>query len=878
MIFRLTLSRLAIVGLTSVIGSSGIMPFTGEGLWRELAPAIAQKVDTNQSYNEALDLFRQGEYEPALAILQELLNADIVIGDRSNVLYYLGRSYHALGSYSNAINRYELALDIWESLAPDYADANDIVGLNNILFNQALVLTGIGRSQRALGEYESARAQYDQALQIHTDLGSVKERAVVLDEIAKLLRNQGEYTTSLQLHEQALQIIGETDDIAAARIHNSIGVTYYTLDNYSQALSYYETALALGSNDRITLITSLINIASVHVTQGALATAESYYRQVLELRSQGVANSANPVREAALARNIGGLYARQQRYEEALETYNLALQLYAQQNNPTQQALVYASIGQVLTNLQDYEQAEASYLAALNLYEEIGEVAGKGNVLADLGRLYDQLGNATQARLYYQRAVDEVFESALANIQSSQLKANFANQHAAVYRRLVELIWESGDYALAFDYVERSRARAFLDQIANGTLQFRSDATGQLLEQEQALSAELIQLQDNLNRLQSIGAELTDIEAAKSTLQSRQQDYLALLERLQRQSPEASDLTTVEPASLSTIQSLLDPQTTLLEYFILEDRVLAFVITRDSFHAEALAVEQTALVEAVRSFYEYDIAVPKVHPTSLQRLNTVLLKPLQRHLQTEKLIIAPHNILHYVPFAALTDGQQYLVDQHQLTQVPSANVLRFLQQPTQNSGKPIVFGNPTADLPFAAIEASAIASLYDVQPVIGKAATESQLRSQATQASILHLATHGEYNVNNPLFSQILFADSAINDDGKLQVHEIYELDLTQSTRLVVLSACQTQVGAASDGDEIIGLNRAFLYAGTPNVIATLWPISDEATAQLMEQFYSFLREGLTTAEALQRAQQEIRKIYPHPYYWAAFGLTGNGF
>lgn len=210
--------------------------------------------------------------------------------------------------------------------------------------------------------------------------------------------------------------------------------------------------------------------------------------------------------------------------------------------------------------------------------------------------------------------------------------------------------------------------------------------------------------------------------------------------------------------------------------------------------------------------------------------------------------------------------------------MPSANVLRFLARPSQSTGNILIFGDPTHDLQYAREEAVALAELYNVEPFIGEAATKKALLSQAGQAEILHLAAHGEYGITEPMASRILLSSSGADSDGNLLVYEIYELDLA-ATRLVVLSACDTQAGYIANGDEVISLNRAFLQAGTPNVMATLWRIDDEATAELMTQFYEFLQQGMSSAEALQRSQQAIKaqERFAHPYYWAAFSITGNG-
>jgi tetratricopeptide (TPR) repeat protein len=152
-------------------------------------------------------------------------------------------------------------------------------------------------------------------------------------------------------------------------------------------------------------------------------------------------------------------------------------------------------------------------------------------------------------------------------------------------------------------------------------------------------------------------------------------------------------------------------------------------------------------------------------------------------------------------------------------------------------------------------------------------ATETRTKSLIEAAGLLHFATHGELNERDPLASGLLLTPGA-PDDGRLEVREIFGLDL--KAQLVVLSACETGLGQLGTGDELVGLQRAFLYAGSPAVITTLWKVDDRASFGLMREFYDQLAR-LDAAQALQAAQRAALKAFPHPFAWAGFGLTGVG-
>jgi CHAT domain-containing protein len=274
----------------------------------------------------------------------------------------------------------------------------------------------------------------------------------------------------------------------------------------------------------------------------------------------------------------------------------------------------------------------------------------------------------------------------------------------------------------------------------------------------------------------------------------------------------------------------------------------------------------------------------------LRQLHQDLIAPIETSgLLTGKtrLTIVPHAELHYLPFAALLGGgarERYLVERFQLMITPSASVWLALggRAPGHASRGVLAFAPRPEELPASRGEVAAIARFggSDARVVVGGAATEESFRRDARTRRVIHLATNGVLNKQNPLFSFVALAPDGKND-GRLEVHEVFGLDLAAD--LVVLSACQTGLGSGAltdvpAGDDWIGLSRAFLSAGAARVMATLWPVQDRASAVLMEQFYKDYAVGTDPGRALAAAQRSLlaTAATANPYYWAGFELVGG--
>jgi CHAT domain-containing protein len=444
----------------------------------------------------------------------------------------------------------------------------------------------------------------------------------------------------------------------------------------------------------------------------------------------------------------------------------------------------------------------------------------------------------------------------------------------------MELNWPQD----AFHYGERARARTLLDQLGNAHINPRQTDDPTLIEQEETLRLEIGALERSLREeWAKPKAERSDeaIKNLTAQVEEKRAEYAGLLEKLKLKNPEYASLVAVDPLTLEQIQELLT-EATLVEYFVTKEQTFVFVVGEDDFQAETIEVQREDLQKALDSFRGF--AGLEGMADEMKSLYDTLFAPVRPHIRTEVLIIAPHGLLHYLPFQALHDGEHYLIEEYTISYIPSASVLPFALEKRKEGpdvGSALVLGNPAVQgvppLTYAEREAQEVADLHGATAYEGEKATETLFHSEAGGAGLIHLACHGEYNPSVPLFSRLLLASDR-EHDGYLNVHELYNVELPQAD-LVTLSACETNVGQVSEGDEVIGLSRALIYAGAPTIVASLWTVDDVATGELMVSFYKHLKEGgLGKAEALRAAQVEMidGKEYSHPYYWAAFGMTGD--
>jgi hypothetical protein len=350
----------------------------------------------------------------------------------------------------------------------------------------------------------------------------------------------------------------------------------------------------------------------------------------------------------------------------------------------------------------------------------------------------------------------------------------------------------------------------------------------------------------------------------------------------------------VKEVDTTQLRQHLSPDQILLAYFLYKGRLVIFAATKEHLVTRELVDGMGQLGRLLpllhahldpRGWFDSQKPPEQIVRRLLNKLYDLLIRPVADLLPPSPghLTIVPYGPLHKLPFHALHDGSHYLIEDFQVNYLPASNILMHLDAPEQDNSStrkevsaksPLVFGySGNGHLLRVNDEAKTIASLLNGRCYLGGEATIARLIQEAPGSPIIHLATHGQSRLDAPNFSYVRLAD------GQLNAIDAFSLNL-KACELVTLSGCETGLALSGGGDEQLGLGRAFLAAGAPSLVISLWPVEDNATNELMKLFYQYLLKGESKAQALRAAQCSLLhrngSIYTHPYFWAAFRLVGG--
>jgi CHAT domain-containing protein/Tfp pilus assembly protein PilF len=900
-------------------------------------PRTAASLNNLAGLYQAMSAYQKAEplYKRALAIREKALGSEHP--DTADSLNNLAGLYQAIGSYQKAEPLYKRALTINEkALGPEHPYV-------------ATSLNGLASLYCAMGSYQKAEPLYKRALAIREKaFGSRSMRtAAILNNLAGLYHTIGSYQKAEPLLKKTLtineKILGPMHSSTAVSLNN-LAVLYQIMGSYQKAEPLYKRALAiqektLGPVHPRTAV-SLNRLGSLYQAMGAYQKAEPLYKRALAIREKalgsehpdtvdslnnlaglylvvGAYQKAEPIYKRALAitektlgimhpstafslNNMASLYRAMGAYEEAEPLYKRALAIQEKTLGP-----MHPRTATILSNLSGlyyatgaYQKAELLLNRAVSVQKQTRELNSGIIVFNGLGTLYLAQGRFEEGLVQIKKGI-ALFETVRSDFNQGERRSSFQSTRGDYYGLLCSTYLAMGEVPQAFEALERGRAKSFMDLL--GTRQVDRSKTHHQTERLALLVDKLAKTREQKSVVLALPkGRKTRSAQLDQQISALDKKRLEVIEEIKKADPELASLVSVEPTSLSEIQSLLDPDVVVVEYYHMGGNVVAgekrdqlwiFVAHKNGLHFQSVNVTRTELRSDLNDYARL-LANPDSDLTKLQNLSAKLhgwlvapLDPVIKIVAPNTLVVVPWGPLFKVPFASLAPtGKRPFGSKYNMVVTPSAGLYRYLVR-KRSSGRKSCYavGNPKtamAPLPGAEKEAHRIAQFFKVSTVHTRTqATESRLKTgygALGQPDVVHLASHGIFNEAIPQFSYLALTPDQKND-GRLEMHEVFGLDW-QGISLVSLSACSSGKGKLGGGQDLVGLVRGFMFAGAPSVLASLWDVDDEATQALMMSFYKNYVDGMTTPQALRKAQMAMMDSgkWSHPYFWSAFVLFGD--
>ncbi len=659
--------------------------------------------------------------------------------------------------------------------------------------------------------------------------------------------------------------------------------------SYSEALRYcFESASEFSLiGDKSGQLRALINQASLYRFVGKYHDALNLCKSSWHLANEVAADDRWTIILYAIA---GWSYYRLGLYSAALEFQKESVRIAEKIDVPQAISRYSVYAGLIYSRLKDYDTAISSIERGLNIGQQQKHSSADQDMInyarLYLGQVYREAGRPAEAIKVHEQA-------------------------AEFYRKSG---WEANSYITAKEIL--------LDQIALGDISSAHRQLGLVLEFLEEHRKKILQ-QSYRNSFFDMEQGVYDIAIgfAYETLDQPEQafDYSelsrarSLLDSATLTSQIINDLAIPEevlsgstrPMTLAEIQPHIPVETQILQYAVLKDRVVAWVVTRERVESRAIALDAEELSTRVKAYLS-QVSKPAAEvDQSLRKMSSALyqslIAPVENLLDKKrKLCIVADKILNFLPYSSLISPRtgRYLIEDYSLLFAPSSTLFVRTTENAERKARTgterlLSVGNPVfdqnvfdlPDLSSAATEAKAINTIYGGGiSLVGKYATKKSLLKEIERSDVVHLAMHYDPDERSPMLSRLILARGSNSKDeaeSTLALHEVYGLKLSKA-RLVVLSSCQTNAEQYFDGEGSIGLSHAFESVGVPLVVSSLWQANSDTTAKLMIRFHSLRKmSGASTVDALREAQIEmlraLDKRLQHPYYWAAF-IVGGGY
>ena len=846
-----------------------------------------------------------GNYEAALSSVRMARDLDSISKNIPGLIEdyrHEGMIHVYMGSYFSGVRFLEMALGRGEAMSQGLKNTNRQI--------MADIYLALAQLYAVMGKSDSGLDYANKSLNIFRQTSDRKGEMEAYLVLGTIFSDQGDMSAARSFAERSLRIAEEIK-VGTSRHNQLLAVVASSTGEYEDALRYQQQSLAEAAKYGIAaqVIWATVGLGDIYSELGDYQQAAKLYREAKEAKdtmavaaggleaSLGLrmgdisgANSFFTSQGSVTGRGISSIKMSQlmlqsDKSDSALIFLTEAGRDFRESGNRQGLARVHLLEGKILVDAGSWERADIILDSALK-NSDFPETLWQA--WFQKGRMYEKMSLSDNAIDAYMQSVD-IIEKIRGNLTVDELKSTFFNSKREVYDRLINVLINNQRPLDAFRFSEQARARAFYDILVNKKIDFRGSVPGDLISLEQEKRIEMSKLYNLLYRedLMSTADDQTrssDMRQIREALSAVQEEYEEIIRQIKLSNPSYADIVSAEPVSLSDIRSLLPEKTAMMEFWISDDELITWLITSggvSGFKTEIPALDLDDLIERARIAIQSNAL--KESDMLLRSLYNLILGPSETLLAGYRdIVVIPNGSLHFLPFQALKnkDGR-YIVEDFNISYSPSASVWMVCIQRKAGSGERFM-GLALSDvsvenkpgLPGTEDEVRKILPLFsDNISAFGRDGTETFVKKNISGCNFIHFATHGSYNYRQPLYSYLLFPPGG-EDDGRLNVYEVFEMNL--NSNLVTLSACETGLGNISQGDELTGLSRAFLFAGSSSVLVSLWSVADYPTAQLMTNFYTYLKE-YPASEALTMAQRDVLKEYHQPLYWSPFILIGNG-
>jgi len=891
-----------------------------------------------EKYDKALILHKQ-----ALVLYEELSNHK----KEAETLGYIGNAYFQAGKYHQVEKLFRQKLESLRKIGDQegerrifdimrsYVEGSEIGGIGAWFLWPAINGLSVNLSWQEMLEITQVN------LFVNRQIADRKAEGHSLHGIGWAYRNLGQYTQAINFYQQALVIAKERKDyFHQAFIRVDIGVIYLDLGNYNLALDYLQKSLQFIEENKTNIgfpqpeIDTLSKIGLIYQFKGQYELALKFIQKALVKQQIAVTQGFISRQRPDILNNIGSVYFQMGEYTKALEAYQEAL--VHPSWTPGAPVLAINNMGLVYAQRGEYTQALETYRKALALFKELNDRPGERLALSNLGALLEKQQKPELAIAFYKEAVNitEAIRHDLQKLTIEEQKA-YTETVADTYRSLADLLLSQGRILEAQQVLELLKVQ----ELRNFTRDTRAGGENSGIAANPT-EAEILKIHGTLIALGRKIEECKQCAERGKLLDQREviakefeENVRSLEQEISRR--RANDKAFLDPSTLGgNAEDIVSaqPGTVLVYPLVLKDKLWILWAAKGGI-TNSIEVPQVGLKQLSETVVKFrqllqkpSSNVAELKATGKQLYDWLIPQSLQRELKEnhiQNLVFSLDHVTRYIPMGAVFDGNNYLIENYNISTIISANLTRMgdrLPPGTQNTSV-LAAGLSNAiagfnSLPNVPAELDAIVrqsttdsqGIYSGLKLLNQAFDRKALLDNLAGHQILHIATHGQFVPGNGYDSYLL-----LGDGKKLPIPEVQSLRDLNKIHLVVLSACETALGdTGQDGTEIAGLSYYFLNGGAKAVIASLWAVNDESTSLLMKQFYSNLAKSTTEspiskAQALRQAQlslihgnqtstanansRSIIEVQPrsegqsaaitapefsHPYYWAPFILIGN--